>query len=72
MTKLARFFDTTRFDRRALETGKLGILSLPGGILRLVPQPALSAALAALSNNGVHSLAFRTQKQCTEDELWVD
>ena len=25
-----------------------------------------------LSNNGVHSLAFRAQEQCTEDELWVD
>src|ERR1700693_943405 len=26
----------------------------------------------ALSNNGVHFLAFRAQEQCTEDELWVD
>jgi len=31
ITRLARLFDTTRFDRRALVTGKLGILSLPGG-----------------------------------------
>jgi len=26
MTKLARLFDSTRFERRALKTGKLGIL----------------------------------------------
>src|SRR6267378_4445756 len=28
-TRLARLFDTTRFERRALGTGKVGILSLP-------------------------------------------
>jgi hypothetical protein len=30
MTRLARLFSTTRFERRALRTGKLCILLLPG------------------------------------------
>lgn len=30
ITRLARLFDTTRFERRALETNRLGILSTTG------------------------------------------
>jgi hypothetical protein len=37
-TRLARLFDTTRFERRALGTGKVGILSLPGlGVVMVRP-----------------------------------
>jgi len=38
MTRLARLFDTKRFERRALGTGKLGILSTIG-LQVVMPRP---------------------------------
>jgi len=47
MIKLARLFDTTRFERRPLGTGKLGILSPPAR-LRLARTPESPACLGPI------------------------
>ena len=49
-TRLARLFDTTRFERRALGTGKVGILSLPDlgvAVYCVLPEMVVKALDAA-------------------------